>query len=405
MFKDFLKYDNLDLMPRDRYNNLLQTNKMLINEINIMKIKLRSNSLLYSDAERDYKKIVRGFDIPFLRRLMYEQEINFSNNNVLINFSIEDDNINLEQNILLRRLINHKKMRNLIKFFVLKKYCSKLTTSQSASKSSSGKTAPVPSTQPQSTQSTRSTSPTQPQSTQSTRSTSPTQPQSTRSTSPTQPQSTRSTQPQSTQSTRSTQPQSTQSTQHTSSKRSRSPEPLLSSLSVDTESTSKYGEKRFLIKVVKNNSIYTITFWDDQAPIDVIRKDDPNKFAIGYKKFPSNGDDINFYISKAMENHHIENNFEAYLRILKLIYNTVLNNSRYFDLTELHNGIKNEIYFQYDYNPEKLELFYLRNLDNLLPSEMIQTSVGGSQSIFNGITNEQFYKKYLKYKSKYIDIK
>ena len=146
MFKDFLKYDNLDLMPRDRYNNLLQTNKMLVDKINIMKIKLRSNSLLYSDAERDYKKIVRGFDIPFLRRLMYEQEINFSNNNVLINFSIEDDNVNLEQNILLRRLINHKKMRNLIKFFVLKKYCSKLTTSKSASKSSSGKTTTPPTT-------------------------------------------------------------------------------------------------------------------------------------------------------------------------------------------------------------------------------------------------------------------
>ena len=375
MFKDFLKYDNLDLMPRDRYNNLLQTNKMLVDKINIMKIKLRSNSLLYSDAERDYKKIVRGFDIPFLRRLMYEQEINFSNNNVLINFSIEDDNVNLEQNILLRRLINHKKMRNLIKFFVLKKYCSKLTTSKSASKSSSGKTT-TPTTAstviPSSTHSSTQLSSSQLLS----------HPSSNSSSNP-----------------------SSHPSNPLQQSRSRSPQQLLSSLSVDIESTSKYVEKRFLIKVVKSGTKYTITLWDDQAPTDIIKNDDPNKFAIGDKEFPSNNDDINFYISNAMVNTHIYSNHEAYLRILNLIYKTVSASSKYFDLTLSKNGRQNEIYFQYDYNTEKLELFYLRHLDNLSPSEMIQTSVGGSQSIFNGITNEQFYKKYLKYKSKFIDLK
>ncbi len=130
MLKDFVNYENLKLMPRYKYDNLLQQNKKIINEINIMKIKLQSNPNLYSAAEIDYKKITRKIDIPFLRRLMYEQEINFSNNNVLINFSIEDDNVNLEQNILLKRLINHKEMHNLIKFFVLKKYCSKINTEE-----------------------------------------------------------------------------------------------------------------------------------------------------------------------------------------------------------------------------------------------------------------------------------
>ena len=130
ILKEFVNYDNLKLMPRDKYNNLLQQNKKIIDEINIMKIKLQTNPNLYSAAEIDYKKITKKIDIPFLRRLMHEQQININNDNVLIDFSIEDNNVNLVQNILLTKLINQRKMHNLIKFFVLKKYCSKLNTEE-----------------------------------------------------------------------------------------------------------------------------------------------------------------------------------------------------------------------------------------------------------------------------------
>jgi hypothetical protein len=121
MLKEYLIYDDLNFMPIDKYKNIEEQNKKIIVEIEKMRNKL--NHDLYIVANNEFNRIINNIDIPFLRRLMYEQQINFNTyNNDFIDFSIDDDDFNLEQNILLRKLINHNKMRNLIKFFVLKKY-------------------------------------------------------------------------------------------------------------------------------------------------------------------------------------------------------------------------------------------------------------------------------------------
>jgi hypothetical protein len=122
LLQNILQYKNLDLMPNNKKYNLMQLNNQLLDEINKMKIRL--NNEQYNMASIEYKRIIKNIDISFLRKLMFELQITFkTENNFFIDFSIDDDDFNLEQNILLRKLINHNKMRNLIKFFVLKKYC------------------------------------------------------------------------------------------------------------------------------------------------------------------------------------------------------------------------------------------------------------------------------------------
>jgi len=121
MLKEYLIYDDLKFMPIDKYRKIEEQNKKIIVEIEKMRNKL--NHDLYIVANNEFNRIINNIDIPFLRRLMYEQQINFNTyNNDFIDFSIDDDDFNLEQNILLRKLINHNKMRNLIKYLILKKY-------------------------------------------------------------------------------------------------------------------------------------------------------------------------------------------------------------------------------------------------------------------------------------------
>ncbi len=121
MLKNFLIYENLDLMPNHEKNKLIQQNNELIKKINKLRMKL--NAEQYNIAYLEYKKIMEPATISFLRRLMFDQQIQLQfENNLLIDFSIVDDDINIEQNILLNRLINHKKMRNIVKYLILNKY-------------------------------------------------------------------------------------------------------------------------------------------------------------------------------------------------------------------------------------------------------------------------------------------
>jgi chemotaxis protein histidine kinase CheA len=84
---------------------------------------MKLNGEQYNIAYLEYKKIMDPATISFLRRLMFDQQIQLQfENNLLIDFSNVDEDINLEQNILLNRLINHKKMRNIVKYLILKKY-------------------------------------------------------------------------------------------------------------------------------------------------------------------------------------------------------------------------------------------------------------------------------------------
>jgi hypothetical protein len=111
MLREFLLYDNFENMPKERYKNLLLQNKKVIDKINRLRERLSFD--LYNAANNEYRRIINNFDIPFLRQLMYEQQIDF----------FEDD-YNIKHNILLSKLINHNKMRNLIKLIILKKYSS-----------------------------------------------------------------------------------------------------------------------------------------------------------------------------------------------------------------------------------------------------------------------------------------
>ena len=126
MLKEFLKYNSLKEMPQDTRNTIINNNRMLIAEMNKMRNILTSHHM-YQKADEEFKRIAKMIDIPFLRRLMYEQQINIkTSNNVLIDFSIDDDDLSSEQNIILHKLIKHNDLRNLFKFIVLKKYTSKL---------------------------------------------------------------------------------------------------------------------------------------------------------------------------------------------------------------------------------------------------------------------------------------
>jgi len=121
MLQNILQYKNLDLMPNNKKYNLIKLNNELLTGINKMKIRL--NSEQYNMASIEYKRIIKNIDISFLRRLMFELQINFkTESNFLIDFSIDDDDNNLEQNILLHSLINHNEMRNIVKYLILKKY-------------------------------------------------------------------------------------------------------------------------------------------------------------------------------------------------------------------------------------------------------------------------------------------
>jgi len=128
ILKELLQYDNLNSIPHEKKINLIQQNKQIIEDINKMKIKL--NNTEYNNANREYKNIISQFDIPFLRKLMVEQQIQvMTSNNYLIDFSNDNDDINLEQNILLNKLIRHDKLRNIIKYLILKKFTSKISIS------------------------------------------------------------------------------------------------------------------------------------------------------------------------------------------------------------------------------------------------------------------------------------
>jgi len=140
MLPYFLKYENLNLIPNDKYINLNLENNKLVTEIKKLTAKLRTNKKLFSDAEKEYKFIINKINIDLLRTIMYEQKIRFYDyDNILFDFSINDDDMSLRQNILLKRLIDQKKMRNVIKYLILKKYCSKLNSIKSSSPSSDEK--------------------------------------------------------------------------------------------------------------------------------------------------------------------------------------------------------------------------------------------------------------------------
>jgi hypothetical protein len=133
MLPYFLKYENLKLIPNENYINLnLHNNKLLI-EIKKLTARLKTNKNLFSIAEKEYKSIINKININLLRTIMYEQKIRFYDyDDILFDFSINDDDIGLKQNILLKRLIEEKKMRNIIKYLILKKYCSKLNSIKSS---------------------------------------------------------------------------------------------------------------------------------------------------------------------------------------------------------------------------------------------------------------------------------
>jgi hypothetical protein len=102
--------------------NSYQNDKTILNKINEMKIILKSHPKLYKDAEHEYTIIINKINIPLIKSII-EQKVYIEDE---IEDEIQDendDNTNSVQNILLKKLIEQKKIHNFVKFEILKKYC------------------------------------------------------------------------------------------------------------------------------------------------------------------------------------------------------------------------------------------------------------------------------------------
>ena len=99
---------------------LLKQNKQLIDEIKIMKSKLSHEA--YTSANIFYRKIIKEVNIRLFRILLREQYYNNLDNNLNINFLFDYDDNNNTNITFFQQIIFDKKIRNIVKHTVLKKF-------------------------------------------------------------------------------------------------------------------------------------------------------------------------------------------------------------------------------------------------------------------------------------------
>jgi hypothetical protein len=105
---------------------LLKQNLQLVKEINEMKSRLDSTS--YAAANKLYKQIIKFDNIMLFKTLLKEQYNNQENNfeNFDNDLWYDDDNHNVQNIAFFRQIIFNKKIRNIIKHIVLKKFSSNI---------------------------------------------------------------------------------------------------------------------------------------------------------------------------------------------------------------------------------------------------------------------------------------
>jgi hypothetical protein len=105
---------------------LLKQNMQLVKEINEMKSRLDYSS--YAAANNLYKQIIKFDNVMLFKKLLKEQYKNQENNfeNFDNDLWYDDDNQNVKNIAFFRQIIFNKKIRNIIKHIVLKKFISNI---------------------------------------------------------------------------------------------------------------------------------------------------------------------------------------------------------------------------------------------------------------------------------------
>ncbi len=104
----------------EHYKLLLQQNKILVKEIKEMKSEIDIDS--YTAANNLYRKIIKEVNIRLFRILLKEQYSGCQENDLDIDFLYDYDDNNIRNARFFRQIIFNRKIRNIIKHAVLKKF-------------------------------------------------------------------------------------------------------------------------------------------------------------------------------------------------------------------------------------------------------------------------------------------
>ena len=105
---------------KNQYQLLLRQNNQLIKEIKEMKSQIDNES--YIAANNLYRKIIKDVNIRLFRILLREQYYGYHEDYLDVNFLYEYDDNNINNITFFRQIIFNKKIRNIVKHAVLKKF-------------------------------------------------------------------------------------------------------------------------------------------------------------------------------------------------------------------------------------------------------------------------------------------
>ena len=104
----------------EHYKLLLQQNKILVKEIKEMKSQIDIDS--YTAANNLYRKIIKEVNIRLFRILLKEQYSGYQEHGLDLDFLYDYDDNNIRNARFFRQIIFNRKIRNIIKHAVLKKF-------------------------------------------------------------------------------------------------------------------------------------------------------------------------------------------------------------------------------------------------------------------------------------------